>query len=171
MPTYIALLRGINVGGKHILKMADLRTLLTDLGFANVQTYIQSGNVVFQSDNIPNAEAIQNAIDAHAGFTPQIMILTTEALQHAAQENPYPTDDPKAVHLYFLESTPSAPDTDLLDNLKADSEAYQLGEGVFYLYAPEGIGRSKLVEKVEKALGVNATARNWRTVSQLLGML
>jgi uncharacterized protein (DUF1697 family) len=175
MDTIIALLRGINVGGHNKLPMRDLKTLLEGLGLSNVQTYIQSGNVVFQTDrtDLPTlAQEIGAAIGESHGFEPQILLLRLVDLQTAVAHNPFPaTDDQhKTLHFYFLEHIPPNPDLAMLEAIKSDSEQFALIDSVFYLHAPDGIGRSKLAAKVERALGVAATARNWRTVSKVLEM-
>lgn len=175
MDSYILFLRGINVGGSNRLPMAALAGILQEAGLQNVQTYIQSGNVLFQTDRAnPDglADEIRAAIGVGHGFTPQIMLLPLARLKAAAAGNPFPEaqDDHKSLHFYFLERVPPAPDLALLDALKSERERYQLIDTVFYLHAPDGIGRSKLAARAEKALGVAATARNWRTVSKMMAM-
>ncbi|MCB9286514.1 MAG: DUF1697 domain-containing protein [Lewinellaceae bacterium] len=171
METWIALLRGINVGGKHIVPMKELRILLEANGFANVKTYIQSGNVVFQSPERPKDE-IGQLIEDRFGFKPSVFILSTAGLKKAAANNPYKTDQGKTVHFFFLEEEPTSVNYEFLDALKTDSEEYKLIEKVFYLHAPEGIGRSKLVEKIGKAFPpVTMTARNLNTINKLLEMI
>ena len=172
MKTWIALLRGINVGGNNILPMKDLRALLSDLGYRNPQTYIQSGNCVFGSDDgfaATHQTRIADAINSKFGFSPQVFVLTLEALNDAIAANPYRQghDDPKTVHLSFLAEPADAADLETLEACRKDSEAYTLTPAVFYLYAPEGIGRSKLAAKVEKALGVAATGRNLRSAMKI----
>lgn len=176
MNTWIALFRGINVGGNNILPMADLRTLLEDLGAQAVRTYIQSGNAVFKhelEDRKVLGAAIRAGVRERHEFDPQVKLLRKDELETAIAENPYPEGDadPKSVHLWFLTEEADDPDIDALTALKADSERYTLRDWVFYLHAPDGIGRSKLAEKVERHLGVAATARNWRTVGKLLEMV
>jgi uncharacterized protein (DUF1697 family) len=176
MQTYIALLRGINVGGHHKLPMKALRGLLENLGLQNVQTYIQSGNVVFQSqeaDTEELASQISAAIEKHHGFEPRILILTAAEMETAVQANPFPEGEaePKSLHLFFLVAIPDSPDLAALDELKNDNERFELIDRVFYLHAPDGIGRSKLVEKVGKYINVSMTARNWRTVSKIMEMV
>ncbi|GJM42517.1 MAG: hypothetical protein DHS20C20_27990 [Ardenticatenaceae bacterium] len=176
MKTFIALLRGINVGGHNKLPMRELVQLLESLGLANVKTYIQSGNVVFQSErtDLPAlSNEIGTAVQESHGFTPRVLLLSLADLQTAVSQNPFPaTDDQhKTLHFYFLESAPPDPDLAKLEAAKSESEQFKLIDRVFYLYAPEGIGRSKLAEKVERALGVAATARNWRTVGKIIGMI
>lgn len=176
MKKFVALLRGINVGGHNKLPMKQLRAELTVLGMQNVQTYIQSGNVIFEADSAdPAALAakISAAIEQHHGFAPRVLVLDEARWQTAVSQNPFPeaTDDPKTLHLYFLEREAAQPDLEKLDALKKETERYALIETVFYLHAPEGVGRSKLAERAERQLGVPATARNWRTVSKLTEML
>ncbi|MEM7737163.1 MAG: DUF1697 domain-containing protein [Deinococcota bacterium] len=172
---WIALFRGINVGGNHILPMKDLRGLLSELGLINVNTYIQSGNAVFQraadSTRTPNelAEQIAAAITTQHGFTPKVMVFSKTALDDATNANPFPeaAHAPKTLYVYFLDTAPNSPDWQQLEALKGASEHMKLVGNVFYLYAPDGISRSKLAAKAEKLLGVAATARNWRTVCKL----
>ncbi len=172
MNTYIALLRGINVGGKHSLPMKELIGLLEGLGAEAVKTYIQSGNVVFQSastDTQALASRITAAIHQKKGFEPRVLILTLAAFDEAMAENPFPEaeEDPRSLHLGFLESVPPSPKLDELEALRKENERFRLVGSVFYLHAPDGIGRSKLAEKSERLLGVPMTDRNWRTVCKL----
>jgi len=171
MKTWIALLRGINVGGKHIVPMKELVELLESGGFANVKTYIQSGNVVFQSPAKPKDE-ISQLIEDRFGFKPSVFILSADDFKKAAANNPYNTDQGKAVHFFFCDKVPQSVDFEFLDSLKAESEEYKLIDKIFYLYAPDGIGRSKLVEKMGKSFpSVNMTARNLNTINKLLDMI
>lgn len=155
--------------------MEALRNLLQELGYENVRTYIQSGNVVFESeetDVAALADEIGKAIAENHGFEPQVMVLTREEMEAAVAANPYPQADsaPKAVHLSFLASEPVEPDLEQMEALRTENEQFQLQGKVFYLYAPDGIGRSKLAERAERLLGAPATSRNWRTVSKILEM-
>ena len=175
MNTIIALLRGINVGGNNKLPMKELREVLTKMGLKDVQTYIQSGNVVFRSDTADMgklSESITAAIQNSHGFAPRIILLTAGSLRQAIAANPFPEgeSEPKSLHLFFLASPPENPDIAKIESLKSDTENYKLIGSVFYLHAPDGIGRSKLAEKVERALGVPATARNWRSVCQIMAI-
>lgn len=174
MTRYIALLRGINVGGKHLLPMKVLVGLLEALGYAGVRTYIQSGNVVFESPDPvgdPEIEALSQAVEDSQGFKPQVLVLNEADLRAAITANPYPTDDGKALHFYFLAAQPENPDFTKLESIKDDTESFTLIDEVFYLHAPNGIGRSKLAPLVERALGVAVTARNWNTVRKIASML
>ena len=175
MKTFVAFLRGINVGGKNILPMKELTAVLEGAGLKKVQTYIQSGNVVFQckADKTPEiSHDIGTAIRNSHGFTPQVFVLSVQELHHAIASNPFPEgdSDPKSLHLSFLESSPANPDLKKLEFLKSETERFKLIDTVFYLHAPDGIGRSKLAANVEKALGVAMTARNWRSARTILSM-
>lgn len=177
MKTYIALLRGINVGGSNKLRMKELVALLAGLGLHNVKTYIQSGNVVFQIDPVGDKQTlaadITSAIENSHGFAPRVMILPGAEFQQALAGNPFPQAEaePKSLHLYFLAAPATDPDLDMFASYKKENEQYVLTNNVFYLYAPDGIGRSKLAERVERALGVAATARNWRTAGKIMDMV
>ncbi|TAA43652.1 DUF1697 domain-containing protein [Corallincola spongiicola] len=174
MNTQIALFRGINVGGKNLVPMAELKPLIEDLGLQNVQTYIQSGNVLFQSSQTEQddlAEKISSAVETQFGFKPEVMLVTPDDLQAAVDKSPFKNTEPKSQHFYFLSGTPTAPDFDTLDTLKSENESFELDEKIFYLFAPDGIGRSKLAAHIEKSLGVSVTARNRNSVTKMLAML
>ena len=172
MTVCVALFRGINVGGHNKLPMQELRDMLASLGCENVQTYIQSGNAVFRIAKDPAilADEIVVAIDDSFGFRPGLLILKLDAFRAIAAANPYRAAEatPAQLHVSFLTETPTDPDIESLERLRSASESFELANGAFYLHAPDGIGRSKLAARVEKALGVEATGRNWRTVSKLL---
>lgn len=175
--TYVALLRGINVGGHTKLAMADLRRLLEDLGHDEVRTYIQSGNVVFTSDRTdPDALGAQlrERLQAELGVSPTVLIRTREQLAAIAAENPYTEQaaaDPTKVHVGFLSSEPDDPSVFAFDADVYAPEELMLGEGVVYLHLPHGMGRSRLAADLGKRRsGVEVTVRNWRTVVKLLEM-
>jgi uncharacterized protein (DUF1697 family) len=175
MKTYIALFRGINVGGKNKLPMKDLVAALEDLGCQDVATYIQSGNAVFRSEE-RDASSISDGITARIGerhgFEPRVLVLSSEELEKTIRSNPFPEaeSEPKTLHLYFLDVPPELPDLDALEGIKGERERFVLANGAFYLHAPDGLGRSKLAANVERLLGVPATARNWRTVGKVMEM-
>jgi uncharacterized protein (DUF1697 family) len=175
MKTYIALFRGINVGGRHILPMKELAALLEDLGCRNVKTYIQSGNAVFESkanNTSQLSKKISAEIKRRRGFEPHVLLLRPEEMEKAITNNPFHDGekDPKALHVGFLTSTPKTPNLKALEGLKTDREQFKLLDNIFYLYAPEGIGRSKLAASTEKLLGVPLTDRNWGTVRKIMEM-
>lgn len=166
--TWIALLRGINVGGNNILPMAELRNDLEALKLTNVRTYIQSGNVVFDSAaTTPSALAkrIGEQIEEQHGFRPRVLILSREDFLAAIETNPFPeaASHPKTLHFFFLAEPAADANMQALDDARSPTEAYKLTDRVFYLHAPDGIGRSKLAAKVERHLRVVTTARNYRT--------
>jgi len=175
MTTWISLLRGINVGGKNILPMKDLRALLEGVGFEKVQTYIQSGNCVFEATGTEAgaiSDAVAEAIEGRFGFRPAVLTLSADDFARAVEANPFANaaDDPKSVHFFFLAEPASGADIDGLDALRAENERTGLTESVFYLHAPDGIGRSKLAAGAEKKLGVAVTARNLRSVLKLVDL-
>jgi uncharacterized protein (DUF1697 family) len=175
MKTCVALFRGINVGGNHMLPMKELKALLERHGCADVQTYIQSGNAIFRSANADNealASRLTAAVLKSHGFEPRVLLLSCNELEKAVAGNPFPqaAANPKSLHLFFLADVPRKPDLKALESLKAPTEQFALKGRVFYLYTPSGFGPSKVAERVERVLGVAATARNWRTVTTLLGM-
>ena len=175
MNTYIALFRGINVGGSNILPMKELVARLQSLGCEKVRTYIQSGNAVFRHAEHSPAQlsaSIREAIRDSQGFAPDVLILTVNRLERAVRSNPYPDAEaePSKLHLFFLAAVPDNPDIDSLEKMRAESERFVLKTDVAYLHAPDGIGRSRLAARLEKALGVAATGRNWRSAGRILEM-
>ena len=175
MNTAIALLRGINVGGKNILPMRELVEILEGLGLSQVRTYIQSGNVVFQSerqDLNELSQEIRTAIGESHGFAPDVLLLDLHMFQKAIAANPFPDAErePKTLHLFFMAEVPQNPNLEAFKSIKAENERFELVNNVFYLHAPDGIGRSKLAEKVGKGWEAAVTARNWRTVTKIMAM-
>jgi uncharacterized protein (DUF1697 family) len=169
----IALFSGINVGKTRSLPMKDLTRILEGLGYQDIKTYIQSGNVVFRSKKKctgKDAGNISNAVEAEFGFRPDVMLLGASDLDAAVKRNPFPTDRGKFLHFFFMDTKPTKPDLKALEAVKAGSEQFRLEGRVFYLYTPDGFGRSKLAERVERKLGVGVTARNFNTVSKLVEM-
>lgn len=173
MKTFIALFRGINVGGHHLLPMKELVAILQDLGATAVTTYVRSGNSVFQSA-IRNrgrfAKRLAAEIGKRHGFEPYVLIIEPQTLARIIAENPFPDalGEPVTLHVGFLADAPGNPDLAKLTSLKKDSERCHLGDGVFYMHFPEGAGRSKLAAGAERALGVPMTSRNWKTVCKLM---
>lgn len=173
MNTYVAFFRGINVGGNNLLPMKELVAAFEGIGARKVRTYIQSGNAVFESVE-KNLARFSKQLSAEVmncrGFEPHVQILSLEALAKAIAENPFPeaVSDPSSLHLGFLASSPTSPDLEKLSALRKESERFQLAERVFYLHAPEGVGRSKLAASSEKLLGVPMTGRNWKTVCKVM---
>ena len=173
MQYWIVLFRGINVGGNNIVPMKKLLEVLHNIGCQQVKTYIQSGNVLLKhamSDKEAFRAVICEQVTEAFGFKVNIMLLDFAAFRRAVSQNPFSVNDSegKTLHLYFLNAQAVKADLAGLAASKKDSESYRIIEQVFYLHAPDGIGRSKLALKAEKLLGVSATARNWNTVKKLL---
>ena len=175
MSVWIALFRGINVGGRNSLPMKALAATLQAEGLSNVNTYIQSGNVTFGS-NAGTASSLATRIaravmQAH-GFSPKVFVLAASDLKRAAAANPFPAGEtePNRLHLFFLSEVPKSADLAAMNRLRAGREIFAIKGKVFYLHAPDGIGNSKLAAAAERHLRVDATARNWRTVLALLEM-
>jgi uncharacterized protein (DUF1697 family) len=146
MNTWIALFRGINVGGNNILPIAQLRSELESLRLRNIRSYIQSGNIVFESTAKQPAaltKRISRQVETVHGFRPQVILLQESDLRAAIKENPFPDAEqlPKTLHFFFLSEPALAANSQALDKVKSPSEQYQLTERVFYLHAPDGLGR------------------------------
>lgn len=181
MPTHVALLRGINVGGRTTLAMADLRAIVTELGHADVATYVASGNVVFTSEHGDTgalADELERAIAERLDVTPAVVVLTRDELAAIVAANPYPdVEDGRHVHAVLHRDT-ATPDPAAV--AEAEQRARAAGSrdsatvvgSTVYLHTPDGMGRSKLAELLNRGDAIAAgTARNWRTVTRLLQML
>jgi|SRR5579863_1264368 len=177
MPTYISLIRGINVGGHKQVKMDRLQAMFEVLGFEQVRTYIQSGNVVFKAAKRSPAELskkIEEEILAEFGFPASVMTRTPQELRTAIQKNPFLKEcksDPAKVHIAFLSEPPKAEAVEKVGALATQGEQLRHSGREIYLYYRDGMGRAKLTGSVlEKTLSVTATARNWNTVNRLYQM-
>lgn len=176
MNTWIILLRGINVGGSNVLPMADLKATLLAAGFESVQTYIQSGNVVLvtQLEDANEIESsVNKAIQHSHGMNVAVWSLSASALARAVAANPFHEAGavPKTLHLFFLQELPTPARMSVLEGYLAPTEQLEVNGNHIYLHAPEGIGRSRVAQKLESTLGISATARNWRTVLKLCEMV
>lgn len=173
---WVALLRGVNVGGARKLPMARLRALLSGLGYDDVATYVQSGNAVFSADAGDArrlAQAIERAIEDEFGFEVNVTLRTREELAAVVAANPFPAaaSEPKALHVIFLSEAVDPGRLADVDAAAFEPERFELHGRELYLWLPDGLGRSALAQALtERRLGVSATARNWRTVETLLGM-
>lgn len=173
MDTGIAFFRGINVGGKNILPMKELKSLMLELGYENVQTVIQSGNIVFNS-KLPKKKLIEatcEAIFKRFGFKPKLIIFSADELKRIIDATPYQSKDGKHLHYFLMQNAPVSPDYSLLEKTKVTSEAFRLIGNVLYLDAPNGIARSKFAKIVEKAMAVPVTARNQNTLNKLVSKI
>lgn len=174
MATYVALLRGVNVGGKK-LPMAGLRSALADLGLDEVVTYIQSGNVVFDSD-LRAAElrpAIEKRIADEFGLAVTVILRTPAGLDQVVAHNPFGADEPvlSRLHVVFLEDVPAAGAEARLEPERSPGDRFELHGRELYLHLPAGVGKSKLtLDYIERRLGVRGTMRNWNTLLKLLAL-
>ncbi|MBT2481437.1 DUF1697 domain-containing protein [Streptomyces sp. ISL-94] len=176
--TYAALLRGINVGGSKKVPMAALRSVLEGLGHRDVQTYLQSGNAVFSSakkDTVALARELEAAIEDHFGFRVACLVVDGPYFRAVAEACPFPAAEleGRQLHVTFFSEQPGAERFAGIDRAAFLPEEYRLGDRVLYLYAPEGLGRSKLAEALAKPAvtkGIDATSRNWNTVAKLVGL-
>lgn len=175
--TYLALLRGINVGGKNKLPMADLRALFATLGCEEVRTYIQSGNVVFQAKGelakqLPHAAAA--AINAEFGYEVPVLVRSARVWSKLAASHPLARahDDPKNLHLVLLARKASASKQALLADNPSPEDSYLFRGSELFLRYTRGPSQSKLTGAwIERRLGMPTTARNWRTVQKLAEMI
>jgi len=177
MNTYISLLRGINVSGHKIIKMELLRKMFENLGFENVKTYIQSGNVIFSSnekDISKLGKLIRKGIEKEFGFDVHIKILISEELKYAIDKNPFLKDDSldiKQHYFAFLDQNPADENWEILKNMPLNGEKMELDEKVLFVHYPSGAGTTKLTNNlIENKLKVNSTMRNLNTSRKLLEM-
>jgi uncharacterized protein (DUF1697 family) len=174
VPIYVALLRGVNVGGARSLKMSDLRNTFERAGCTNVATYIQSGNVVFAHTEKSQAkvvELLEAAIAKAAGFDVDVIVRTKAELAKVVTQNPFPRAKPEQLYVFFMEKKPAADALAHVDAKKFEPEKFQVVGRELYFMLPDGLGRSQLVGTLARKSPVKeATGRNWRTVQTLIGM-
>lgn len=174
MPTYIALLRGINLGSRNKIAMAELRELLGSLGHGDVRTHILSGNAIFTSSTRSAgklATEIEGALDRRFHLDIRVLIRTSDELAAIVKTNPleHATRDPSHYYAVFLGANPKREIVDALDPAAFEPEQFRLGDRVVYAWYRNGMQRSKLAGALsDRRLGVTTTARNWNTVAKLL---
>ncbi|MEX3105644.1 MULTISPECIES: DUF1697 domain-containing protein [unclassified Streptomyces] len=171
---YAALLRGINVGGNRKLPMADLRALLEGLGYGDVRTYLQSGQAVFSTDgdDASLAAAIERAVEKRFGFTVDVLVRDHAYLKAIVDACPFPAAElePKQLHVTYFSAPVAADRFAGIDQAAFLPEEFRVGDRALYLYAPDGLGRSKLAEQLARprlTKDIVATSRNWNTVVKL----
>jgi uncharacterized protein (DUF1697 family) len=177
MTVFISMLRGVNVGGHNIVKMEALRKLYESLGFKNVQTLIQSGNVVFQAGQTNSsllAKRIGDGIEASFGFRVSVLVRTVSEMRGVVARNPFRSRkgiDPRKLLVSFF---PIAPTREICKQVLAINTAPEellIGNCELYIYFPNGMGRPKLsIPLIERTLKTAGTGRNWNTVLKLLAM-
>lgn len=174
--TYAALLRGINVGGGKRVPMPELRAVLTELGHTGIATHLQSGNAVFRSDSDDEdalAAALEQALHRHFGFAVDCLVRDAGYLAAVAAACPFPAAEleGRQLHVTFFDRPVG---TDRFADLAAEDflpEEFRLGDRCLYLYAPDGLGRSRLAVALGRprhVKGLTATSRNWNTVAKLV---
>lgn len=174
MKIYIALLRGVNVSGQKKIPMAELRGILSKLGFVNVQTYIQSGNVVFQSseiDEIKIEERIQNEIQNHFGFIVPVLVKTSSEIQLILEKCPFSEEKKSTSYFTLLHAIPNEALVDVVSNETYVNEEFQIINSCVYFYSSEGYGKAKCNNNFfERKLKASATTRNFKTMTKLLSL-
>jgi uncharacterized protein (DUF1697 family) len=175
MTTYVAMLRGVNVGG-NTLKMDRLRQACEDIGLRDVQTYVQSGNIVLTSPMsvAKLAQTLKAAVDAQTRLPVTVVVRTADEIRKVVADNPFLKQkgiDSAKLHVTFLGKTPVRPAIDKLDALAGDRDEYHLSAREIYLHCPINYGQTRLSNTmIEKVLAVGATTRNWKTVTMLHAM-
>lgn len=177
MTRYVALLRAVNVGGNNKVPMARLRELAEGLGYTDVATYVQSGNLVLSAATKKAADvetAVADAIRTDLGVDVAVVVRSRDELAAVIAANPLGevADDPKRLLVNFLTAQPAAEKLAALDPGEFHPERFEFGDRCIYQWFPEGVGRSKMAAAPwDRRLGVQGTGRNWRTVTTLLDML
>jgi uncharacterized protein (DUF1697 family) len=174
MPTFAAFLRAVNLGEKNKIPMGELKSSFSELGYEDVTTYLQSGNVVFRTpakktDTI--AAAVERRIADEFGLSVTVLLRRSTELRKIAGDNPFlkGESDPKKLHVVFLDSRPGAKAKADLDPDRSPPDRFDVRGREIYLHLPNGSGRSKLtIDYFEHRLGTKATARNWRTLTNLV---
>jgi uncharacterized protein (DUF1697 family) len=172
----VALIRGINVGGRSKLSMTELRSTLSDAGFPDVRTHIQSGNLLITPSSGPKqlVETLEQIIEDRFGMTVRVITRTRKQLEDIIERNPFVEPDikPSSLHAIFLESAPAAGRVADLDPDRSPPDRFAVSGTEVYLRYPNGSGRSKLsLDYFERKLEVSGTARNWNTVTRLSELL
>jgi uncharacterized protein (DUF1697 family) len=174
---YVAMLRGINVGGQKIIRMENLRASFETLGFRRVRSYVQSGNLIFEamrssSDNL--SMIIEERILSEYGFSVPVVLRTADEVKKIAIGNPFLNEkgiDSSKLHVTFLSESPTQAALGKLAALNSHPDQFRVKGREVYLYCPDGYGRTKLSNTAfEKLLSIDATTRNWKTVNTLVKM-
>jgi uncharacterized protein (DUF1697 family) len=175
MPVVISMLRGVNVGGHNRIKMDALRALYESLKLRNPQTYIQSGNVIFetrQDDLVRLSRQIQEGIETTFGFRPEVILRTKSEMRAVIARNPFSKRrniDPSRLLVSFLVSEPNAEGREKVLSIKTDPEELRIDGRELYIYFPNGMARPKFSwAAVERILKIPGTGRNWNSVTKML---
>ncbi|EIJ38233.1 hypothetical protein JoomaDRAFT_1215 [Galbibacter orientalis DSM 19592] len=176
MQAFVLLLRGINVGGHRKVKMAELKVVLQELDFQNIATYIQSGNVIFSTEetNISKLKhTAEEAIKVHFGFAVSCFIIPKETFLTIIENNPFiETEEITKLYITFLNETPNPEKLETLKTFESSDELFILKNNTLYFCYENGYGKAKIANPfIEKKLNLQATTRNWKTMMKLLEML
>jgi uncharacterized protein (DUF1697 family) len=168
------MLRGINVGGRRIMKMAELKGIYESVGFVNVESYLQSGNIVFDQPGRGDAATagnVETALRQSLGYEVRVLTRTEVELRSLVESLPFVGNDDSKVHVTFLYQEPHSFPTQEVEKVKGDGEEFHKRAREVYLFCPNGYGGTKMSNSFfERKLKVPATTRNWRTVNALLSM-
>lgn len=177
MPVYVALLRGINLGGHKKIKMDELRAALAAIGFDEVKTYIQSGNVVFKAAKISDkalSKKIEATILSKFGHSVSVIIRTAEEIEQVIANNPFlkqPDIDQTKLHVMFLREPPAQSALQQLQTLVLKPDQFRFLGKELYFYLPNGVAESVVMKKpIDRVLAIPTTMRNWRTVNTIQQM-
>lgn len=178
MKKYIALLRGVNVSGKNLIKMEELRKILAQNDFFNVTTYIQSGNIVFEHPKVATSnlsDKLKDLIKQYFNYDVVVIIKTFEEMEELLNYNPFgefADEDEGKMYVVFMDAVPIAERIEMLAAINFENETYKVENNVIYLFCKNGYGKAKLNNNLlESKLKINATTRNWKTVNKLYEML
>lgn len=174
MASYVALLRAVNVGGSSQVRMDDLRALLVEMGYSEVQSILQSGNLIFRaapSDDEKIEHRLETAIGKRLGLATEVFVRSSGELRRIVEDNPFPTEaqvDPAHLTVAFLKEAPGLKAWLALRSAIHGPERVESSGRQGYIVYPDGIGRSRLTPPlIERSLGTRATSRNWNTVTKL----
>ncbi len=172
MSTYVAFLRAVNLGSTNKIAMPALRDAVGGLGYGDVQTYINSGNVILHTDQ--SAAEVERALTAmirdEFGLTIDVTVRTAAELVQVLAANPYPDGNPSQVTVAFLTAEPPADAATRVAAIAAEHEPFTFADRCVYVHYGQGLGRSKLAERFSKIIGVSATVRTIRTVEKVLAL-
>ncbi len=176
MTIFLSILRGINVSGHKQIKMTDLKILYENLGFKNITTYIQSGNVIFENATAKGiSERIEKNIEAKYGFNVPIIIRSIDEMKEVINRNPFLKEkniELEKLHITYLEKDPMQENLDKLKDLNYDPDRFYISGKEIYLYCPNGYGNTKLNNTFfENKLKVKATTRNWKTTNEIFKIM
>lgn len=177
MPVIIAMLRGVNVGGHNKIKMEELRALCKTLNLRDACTYVQSGNLIFKTDErdlARLAKRLQDAIERKFGFRPDVMLRTAAEMREVIRRNPFAKRrgiEPSRLLVTFLASEPASDAREMAGEIETAPEELRMERREVYIYFPNGMARPKVSwSTIERILKTSGTGRNWNSVTKILEM-